>query len=926
MSTPRDPLLVRLLKRLADLVYRFPRWFFYPQAALFLVAILYTVLRLDFDTNRNNLVGADKVYHQAYLKYRHDFAAQDELVAIVESEDIEKNRQFVERLGARLETETNLFTDVFYKGDLKLMGPKALLFVTNETILVEMAERLQEARPVLDNFSRVTNLNSLFRMVTGQFRSARRELDTRTEAMLESLPALGRIADQAADALSRPGTPPSPGITALFGGGEEAENDLYITFATNRIYLVTARPLNERLNESAVHRLRELLDQTRGEVPGVNVGLTGGPVLEVDEMAQSQKDTTVATLVSLVICALLFIYGYQETGRPVKGVVCLVVGLAYTMGFATFAIGHLNLLTITFLPILIGLAIDFAIHLVSRYEEELRHGQTEREAIEIAIVNTGQGIFTGCFTTAGAFLAMGFTDFDGIQEMGVISGCGLLICLVPMMTLLPVLLLRGRQNTLDHLQAPTVDPRERIERLWLHRPWLTLGAAATVTLFAVLQLPRLWFDYNLLNLQSAGLPAVVYEHKLIQNANRSVIFGVVTADSLPQARELQTRIEALPSVAGVDSMVNYLTEDQTGKLALIRQIRAQLAGLRFPEIDPFPVNLPELRRTVRTLQAYLGLGATLSDRGGEAEVSDTLREVRAALARLNQAITAADPEQASRKLGVFQQALLGDLHGTLSAIQNQDDTAPLHPSDLPAPLRHRFVSKTGSQFLLQVNPRSNVWERANQEVFVRELRQVVPEATGEPVQLLEYTTLLKDSYVEAAYYSLGAVVVLVFVHFRSLTCVLLSLLPVGLGTLWMAGVMGWLGVPFNPANIMTLPLVVGVGVTNGIHVLNRFAEEGTASIFARSTGMAVLLSALTTIAGFGSLMLAEHRGIGSLGLVMAVGTATCMTAGITVLPSVLTLLSRFGWRLPRRSSGHYTGHTGDVGNAPADGQPIVPKD
>lgn len=923
MSAPRDPLLIRVLKRLADLVYRFPRWFFYPQAVLFLVAILYTVLRLEFDTNRNNLVGADKIYHQAYLQYRQDFAAQDELVAIVESEDIEKNRQFVERLGARLEVETNLFTDVFYKGDLKLMGPKALLFVTNETILVEMAQRLEEARPVLDHFAQVTNLNSLFRMVTGQFRAARRELDSRTEAMLESLPALGRIADQAADALSRPGTPPSPGITALFGGGEEAENDLYITFATNRIYLVTARALNERLNETAVHRMRRFLDQTRGEVPGVNVGLTGGPVLEVDEMAQSQADTTLATLVALAICALLFIYGYQETGRPVKGVVCLVVGLAYTMGFATLAIGHLNLLTITFLPILIGLAIDFAIHLVSRYEEELRQGRSAREAIEIAIVNTGQGIFTGCFTTAGAFLAMGFTDFDGIQEMGVISGCGLLICLVPMMTLLPVLLLRGRQNTLDQVQSRAADPRERIERLWLNRPWLTLGVAATLTLVAGLRLPRVWFDYNLLNLQSAGLPAVVYEHKLIQNAGRSVIFGVVTADSLEEARRLQTRIEALPSVAGVDSMVNYLTEDQTGKLALIRQVRAHLAGLRFREVDPAPVDLPELRRTVRTLQAYLGLGATISERGGEADVSDTLRGVRAALARLNQAITASDPEDAARKLGVFQQALLRDLHDTLNAIQNQDDTAPLRPEDLPTPLRHRFVSKTGSKFLLQVNPRSNVWERANQEVFVRDLRQVAPAATGEPVQLLEYTTLLKDSYVEAAGYSLAAVVLLVFVHFRSVTCVLLALLPVGLGTLWMAGFMGWAGVPFNPANIMTLPLVVGVGVTNGIHVLNRFAEEGTPSIFARSTGMAVLLSALTTIAGFGSLLLAEHRGIGSLGLVMAVGTATCMAAGITVLPAVLTLLGRLGWRLPQHSAGHYTGHDGA---GAADGSSVVAKD
>ena len=125
-----------------------------------------------------------------------------------------------------------------------------------------------------------------------------------------------------------------------------------------------------------------------------------------------------------------------------------------------------------------------------------------------------------------------------------------------------------------------------------------------------------------------------------------------------------------------------------------------------------------------------------------------------------------------------------------------------------------------------------------------------------------------------------------FVHFRSLAAVILSLLPVGIGTLWLVGLMGWLDIPFNPANIMTLPLVIGIGVTNGIHILNRFAEERTPSILSRSTGKAVLVSGLTAIAGFGSLMLAKHRGIHSLGCVMATGIATCMIAALAFLPAL----------------------------------------
>lgn len=172
-----------------------------------------------------------------------------------------------------------------------------------------------------------------------------------------------------------------------------------------------------------------------------------------------------------------------------------------------------------------------------------------------------------------------------------------------------------------------------------------------------------------------------------------------------------------------------------------------------------------------------------------------------------------------------------------------------------------------------------------------------PTVTGTPVQLLEYTTLLKSSYEEAAYYALGAIAILVLLHFRSVSCVILSLLPVAVGAAWMVGLMGLAGIPFNPANIMTLPLVIGIGVTSGIQILNRFSEEQNPSIFARSTGLAVVVSALNTVAGFGSLILAKHQGIQSLGFVMAVGTTTCMLVAVTFLPAVLTLLMQRGWTL-----------------------------
>jgi predicted RND superfamily exporter protein len=247
----------------------------------------------------------------------------------------------------------------------------------------------------------------------------------------------------------------------------------------------------------------------------------------------------------------------------------------------------------------------------------------------------------------------------------------------------------------------------------------------------------------------------------------------------------------------------------------------------------------------------------------------------------------------AEKLARFQQALFTDMRTTFQLLQNQDDRAPLHAEDLPQAFRDQFVGVTG-KYLLQVFPKIDVWQRANQEKFIAELHTVDPNVTGTPVQLYEFEELLKNSYIQAAWYSLAAIVLLVWFHFRGFGSVILSLLPVGIGTLWLAGLMGWLGIPFNVANIMTLPLVVGIGVTNGVQILNRFAEERTPGILARSTGKAVLVSGLTAIAGFGSMTIAKDRGIHSLGCVMATGIAVCMIAGLTFLPALLNLLGR--WR------------------------------
>ena len=944
MASRWEQLGTNLLTRLANAVLRHPRWFFWPQIALFVFCVWFTVLspwKLEFDSSRDNLVGGDKKYHQNYLRYKKEFVLPDELVVVVESEDLEKNRQFVERLGTKLEAETNLFMDVVWKGDLKMLGSKALLFVP-EKDLRELRKTLRDYRPFLQEFSRANNLASLFSVVNRQFLNAGREENAETTAMIKALPALERIITQASDSLRRQGAPPTPGLTALFGGGADAESKIYITFPrAPNIYLATVRARTEELNEPAVLRLRELVAETQLEVGGLNIGVTGEPILEIDEMAQSTADTTKATVISLVLVALIFIFGYHETGRPIKANIALVIGLGYTMAFTTAVVGHLNILTVTFAPILVGIAIDYGVHLISRYEEEIRQGRSNDHALRKALINTGMGVVTGALTTAGAFLAMGATDFRGIQEMGIICGGGLIICLIPMMTMLPVMLLRGRQNVIDHTLGAKLDRREMIENLWLSRPRRVIAITAAICVAALIPARKVYFDYNLLEMQSKGLASVIFGDKLINSANKSVLFGAIVADSLEDAVKLEARLTNLATVAsvdlaGIDNMANYLTEDQSGKLALVGQIKRDVAGIEFAPEDRSPANirdlsqalfafygyvsaaLSEVTREEKALRAALPPGqeagmtnAATAQVASLAELRQQLRSLRNSIGTLNQQLRIMPTNQTAPKLAAFQQALFRDIRDTFTTLRTQDDRGRLSVEDLPGAIRKRFIGTSG-KYLVQVYPKQNVWQREPQRDFVADLRSVDPNVTGTPVQLFEYTTLLKTSYQQTALWALLAISILVWLHFRSVACVLLSLLPVSLGLLWMIGFMGIFEVPFNPANIMTLPLIIGIGVTNGIHILNRFSEEAKPSLLARSTGKAVLISGLTTIAGFGSLMVAQHRGISSLGFVMAIGTATCMLAGVTVLPAILNLLSERGWTIKRPSgeNAHSTAGSG----------------
>jgi hopanoid biosynthesis associated RND transporter like protein HpnN len=890
----KSSILARVLNRVATAVCKYPKWFVYPQIILSALCVFYTMQRLKVDMDRDNLVGAGARYRQIYSNYRQEFRGEDQELVVVESEQWERNRRFIERLAARLTPRTNLFTDLFYKGDVANLGPKGLLLAP-AVQLEQMRDSAAAYAPVLRTFTQATNLDSLFSLVNGQFRAGRKTTG-RPQALLNEVPLLQGIVEEANQSMSQSTPPATPDIEGFFGGESASGSQAYLTFEDGRLFLLTVRPQSKDVATQAIEYLRQAIEQTQMEVTGVNVGLTGNPVLNYDEMHQSEQDSKLASVVALVVCSLIFIVAYREVTRPLKAALCLLIGVGYSLGFATLAVGHLNILSVTFAPMLIGLAIDFGVHFISRYEEEMRKGHQVAQAIHRASVYTGQGIVVGGLTMAAAFLAMGLTRFRGIQEVGIICGGGLLLCLVPMMTALPALLILSRETERDYQVGVTGHARLQIERVWLQHPALVVTATVVLCIDALMQLGWVYFDYDLLRMQSPNLASVRSEYKLIHAAGRSTMFAAVIADSLQQAREYEARIKTLPTISGVDSVARFLTEEQERKLEAVRALKNELAGVKFAPKDAHPVQIEELSATLWYLNGYLGVASEAVQKENPT-LSTQFRSLRERIGAFRKTLLCGEP-QVPDQLYQYQSSLFQQLNNTIEALQNQDASGPLRPQDLPAVMRDRFIGVTG-KYLLQVYSKKDAWQHENQHELIQQLQTVVPpeKVTGQPVQAYESTALLKHSYEQAAWYALGAIIVMLLLHFRSPGLVILALLPVGIGSLWLLGFMGSFNIPFNPANIMILPLVVGIGVTNGIHILNRFAEEQRPDIFGRSTGKAVLVSGLTAITGFATLVLANHQGIKSLGEVMSAGLAACMVAALTILPAILSLVIGHPWAM-----------------------------
>ncbi len=488
------------------------------------------------------------------------------------------------------------------------------------------------------------------------------------------------------------------------------------------------------------------------------------------------------------------------------------------------------------------------------------------------------GIITGGVTTALAFFAAALTQFTGVVELGLIAGGGILLCIVAALTVLPAMI-RLVERGQASWRAPRPLPFAALctPVLWFPRTCLLLSVIATMLLGCGMS--RLEFDHNLLHLQADGLDSVEWEHRLLESGDHGVWFAVSVVDTPQELARRKERFASLESVQRVEEISSLLPAVDPQTSEVIRQIRRELDSL--PEVVPLLPVAPqqvlrqELLRTLAIVQTH----------------ADALHALQSVVSHVEKQLEQCDPADCSRRISQFQQQLARELLGQLRQLHEVASPEPPTANDLPPALLDRFVGLHG-RHLLRIYPRGNVWDMEALSQFVTNIESVDPQVTGHPVQTFYSSRQMQQSYVHAAIYSVLAVAIILMLDLGSVRLVLLAMLPMACGMVQLFGLLGWLGIPLNPANLIVLPLILGIGIDDGVHIVHDFLHSQQAYRMSESTAAAVVLTSATTMVGFGSMMIASHRGLRSLGQVLTLGVFLCLLASLVTLPAALAIIAR----------------------------------
>ncbi len=885
-----------LMRFVARLPIRFPRTVVVVSLILTVVAALF-LPRLHVSTDRNLLSGKD---NQAFI--RRDevsrlFGTTLVSVVVFNGETAESVRAAADDLAVRLGKRPDIIRDVFHRADIGFFEDHALMFASVETVR-KMANILGDDDAEINLIGDLDSLHGMISLGAHKLEEQQVPEDAKSSEVNAGFDFIGGLLDDVATWFEKPETTSFGIVERLWEGSPSfqggAGNEGYLTENDNRtphLAVLFVQPANDSQAMEVVEPLTDLIREEAAAVAaahrGTGVMVTGMPSLQTDELRLVTRDCMVAGTVAGLGVLLVFLIAFRSFRVTLFLVIPLGVGLIWAAGFTGAVYGHLTMITSYFAAVLFGLGVAFTIHIVARFHEALRGGQEKVAAIETALVKAGPGTVVGGVTTVMAFLTIAFSEFQGFAEMGIISGVGVAMILVANLTLLPAALL------LWHPCASAVRTKEPRDAFWVNMGRsrvivLVITAAAVIAGLAVANLNE--FDYAVENMLPADCEAVKGIRTLDARTDFSSTFTVAVASSVGEAAVLRDRFAALPTVSRVEAISMFVPPDQDEKVAII----VGIDPARRDEVKKIAQRLHARHKKMeKTTAAELAdalqeLGDTFEDlsfdakKVGRAEAAGlaTLSGKAAAAAKI---VAKSGDDERARALGrqVFEVLVKG-----MEILAAGMEDRGFGVDDLPLGIRGRFVSANGEKYAVIAYPKGDMGDRDFFYGHVDEILSVDPGATGHPVTHKAFTIMVHKGFAQAAAYSGIAVILLLLLDLRSFRGLMLALMPVIVAASCTSLVIYLTGYKLNYANLMAFPILIGTGVDYGAHLAHRAKQEGSVREAARTTGRAIALSGVTTLIGFGSLILGNHWGVRSLGILLTLGIFFTLVAALIVLPGL----------------------------------------
>ncbi len=855
--------------------YNYAIWVLLAALLLAVASGVYTARNLGMDSDTTDMLSEHLPFRANYEHYKKMFPhdqGMDTLLLVLDAPTPEQAHVASERLAARLQQDSTHVHDIYLPGGGAFFERNGLLY-ESVTELGRITDRLAAAQPLLARIATDPSLHTFASVLT----VAVEEL--RMGRNMELGPVLGGVSATLDARLA--GMPRALSWQVLFRG--EAQKNSYRE-------LIMVRPKLDYSQlfaaEQPIATLRALAQDSGLTADGaVRLRVTGEVALADEELKSAMHGAQHAGLLALVLVAVVLYCALRAPGAILTVLLCLVLGLLLTAAFAAAAVGHLNVISIAFAVLYIGLGVDFAIHFLLRYHEILETGLPAKEAMYRAGGGAGDSLTACAVTTALAFYAFMPTAYRGVAELGLIAGTGMLISLLVTLTLVPAL---QRYLPRRPVAATSVQkPLGKMLALPLQQRKMVYAVTLAALIAAVAALPRIEFDYNLLNLQDQRGEAVQTFRDLLAETEHSPWHAIALANGPVAAGHLAQRLAGLPEVSKVVTLLDFVPSDQEEKLFLIEEMALTVGPITLSPASQAAV--PYTPAQQRTALAALAskLDQFIAERPDH-PTALAARSLRSVLAALLVRFDAASADDKNKLLQAANEDLLAMLPSALQRLHTSIEATAFKQEDLPPELSTRWHSQTG-QYRIAVYPAENINDNEALRRFVRAVQQQAPQATGAPVISLEAGEAVVQAFIQAFSLALAGITLVLLFLTRSVVATLLVLTPLLLAALFTGALTVLLGVPFNFANIIALPLLLGIGIDSSLHMVHRSRGDGTANenLMHTSTTRAIFYSALTSLVGFGSLTFSSHQGTASMGVLLTVGLALTLICVLVILPALL---------------------------------------